>query len=271
MYILREDHRIRRAAIFGVSAVAVFTLLHILHTLIGQTVILWAISLGNVLSSAVCALLCGILWHHFRAGEVLKRIWGSLWIGLTLWTVGEIIYAIYDVFLVEEAPYPSLADVLFVPGFIPLFLALFFRYNSLRISPPRRLVIVSGAAFGTVTALWLVFVLGPIVESPESGSTIEQILSIVYPLGDLLVVMGALLSMLALAGGELSLPWGSIALGCLVLAFSDSLYSYSNWEGIYQPDSGLNFITALTDISYFAGYVTIALGLYVQTRLQRIL
>jgi hypothetical protein len=111
----------------------------------------------------------------------------------------------------------------------------------------------------------------PIVTSPGEGEIIEKLLDIYYPLGDLLVVMGALLSMLALAGGELSLPWGAIALACLALAFSDSLYSYATWHDIYQPDSGPNFITALCDTTYIAGYVILAFGLYIQARLQRIL
>jgi hypothetical protein len=271
MYVLREDRRINIAAIASISVIAVIILFYTFYGWLGAKAMSWLIDLSSVLFSVTCAVLSGILWHHFRKGEVLKRIWGSLWIGLMLWAAAEIVYAVYELFILKETPYPSMADILFVPGFIPMFLALYYRYSSLRITPSPRVMLVTGAAFLSLAGLSLVFVLGPIISSPGSGSQIEQVLNIVYPVGDLLVVLGALLSMLALVGGELSLPWGLIALACLILGVSDSLYSFANWTGSYMPDNTINPITAITDISYVAGYVTMAFGLYVQARLQRIL
>ncbi|MBN1427635.1 MAG: hypothetical protein JXB07_04565 [Anaerolineae bacterium] len=271
MYILKEDDHIRKASII-IAAVMVFvTLLYALGQVLGMHIVVWLHTPITISSAIICAALSGILWRHFQKGEILKKIWGSLFTGLTLWAVAEIVYGISNMLLIEGIPYPSLSDVFFVPGFIPIFLALIFRYTSLRVTPPRKLVRISGAAFGMVTALWLMFVIGPIIESPGAGGTIEQVLDIIYPLGDLLIVMGALLSMLALVGGELALPWGAIALACLILAFSDSLYSYATWNEIYFPDQSINFITVLCDITYTAGYLVMALGLYIQTRLQHIL
>jgi hypothetical protein len=271
MYVVREDHHIHIAAIASISMIAVIALFYTFYGWLGADTMSWLIDLSSVLFSATCAVLCGILWHHFRKGEVLKKIWGNLWIGLILWTAAEIVYAVYELFILKDTPYPSLADVFFVPGFIPIFLALYYRYSSLRIAPSPGAMLATGAAFLVVISLSLVFVLGPIIRSPGSGTPVEQILNIVYPVGDLLIVLGALLSMLALAGGELSLPWGLIALACLILGVSDSLYSYATWTGVYMPDNTINPITAVTDISYVAGYITMAFGLYVQARLQRIL
>jgi hypothetical protein len=271
MVLSRGDLGTWAAVTVGVIVIGAVVLVFALHKVIGPGPVAWVINLLTIFSSLTCAVLCGLLWHHFRKGEILKKIWGSLWIGLMLWATAEILYAFYDLSPWVEEPYPSLADAFFVPGFIPMFLALIFRYASLRVTPPRKLVIISGAAFGAVAAFWLLFVLGPIIESPGAGSRIEQLLDIYYPLADLLVVMGALLSMLALVGGQLSLPWGAIALACLTLAFSDSLYSYATWKDIYQPESGTNFVTTLCDTTYITGYIILAFGLYVQARLQRIL
>ncbi|MBN1310502.1 MAG: hypothetical protein JXB30_03710 [Anaerolineae bacterium] len=269
MSILRKDDRIRKATVIVTAVMVIVILLYALGKVLGMGIVLVGYTLISVSSSIACAVLCGVLWKHFRKGEVLKRIWGSLWFGLILWAAAEIIYGVYDVFLVDGTPYPSLADMFFVLGFIPIFIALFSRYNSLRVDPPRKLVRISGAAFGMVTALWLMFVIGPIIESPGAGTAVEQVLNILYPLGDLLVVMGALLSMLALVGGELSLPWGMIALCSLILAFSDSLYSYATWNNIYFPGGNSNLITALSNITHVAGYLVMAFGLYVRIRLHR--
>lgn len=270
MYILREDNRIRIAAVLGGVAIIAITLVYMLHGLIGSTTLTAITDSSSVIFAATCAILCGILWHHFRKGEVLKKVWGFLWIGLILWTAAEIVYAVYELFILKDTPYPSLADAFFVPGFIPLFLALYYRYSSLRISPPRNWVIASGVAYIIVLLLWLIFLIIPMMQTPEPGAELEQALNIVYPIGDLLVVFGAMLTMLALVGGDLSLPWGAIALGCLLLAFSDSLYAYGTWNEIYLPDK-MNLVTALTDVTYVAGYIVMAFGLYVQARLQRIL
>lgn len=272
MCLSRGDLHTWTAILLGVIIMGATISVYALHGMLGADAVAWVSSFFTILASSACAVLCGILWHHFRKGEVLKKIWGSLWIGLMLWAIAEILYAYYDLSpLIETESYPSWADAFFVPGFIPMFLCLVFRYTSLRVKPPRNMVMIFGMAFTVVVVLSLVFVLGPIVTSPGEGESLEKILDIYYPLGDLLVVMGAFLSMLALAGGELSLPWGTIALACLLLAVSDSLYSYSTWTGIYLPDNNINFITAVTNIIYISGYVTMAFGLYVQARLQRIL
>jgi hypothetical protein len=270
MYTLHQDRRIR-IVLVAIAIVMVFLIvLYSLSNVLGPDAIAWIVTPLTILSAASCAGLSGMLWYHFHRGEILKKIWGCLWIGLLLWTAGELVYGVQELTF-GETPYPSWADLLFAPGLIPIFVALILRYTSLRVTPPRKLVRISGAAFGMVGALWLMFVLGPIVESPGSGSVTMEILNIYYPLGDLMIVMGALLSMLALAGGELSLPWGAIALSCLVLAFSDSLYSYANWKDIYALEDSINLVTALCDITYIAGYLIMAFGLYVQARLQRIL
>lgn len=272
MLLSKEDSRTWIALLLAVIIMGAAISIYALHNAIGAVALTWGSSFLTILASSTCAVLCGMLWHHFHKGEVLRKIWGSLWIGLILWAIAEILYAYYDLSLPpENVPYPSWADAFFVPGFIPMFLALVLRYTSLRVTPSRKMVIILGVAFAAVVALSLVFVLGPIITSPGEGKAIEKILDIYYPVGDLLVVLGAFLSMLVLVGGELSLPWGAIALGCLILAFSDSLYSYTTWTGIYLPDNNVNLISAVTDISYIAGYVTMAFGLYIQARLQRIL
>jgi hypothetical protein len=274
MYMIKEDSRTRTVIAIAGVLVLLNVVTYSLYNVMGDYgyIVFWVSDVCMAISAIACAVLCGILWHSFRKGEALRIVWGSLWIGLSLWAIAEVIFVTYDIFITPgDVPYPSAGDYLWVPGYIPLFIAMFYRYYTLRISPPRGQTLIAGAAFGTVAALWLVFVIGPIAENPTSGTLEQQILDIVYPMGDLLLVMGASLSMLALAGGELSLPWGVIALSCLTIAFSDSLYSYATWKDIYQPEGLMNAVTFLSDVTYVAGYVVMAVGLYIQARLQRVL
>jgi hypothetical protein len=66
----------------------------------------------------------------------LARYWGSLkesfslsWLsfasGLGLWFLGEVSWAVYTLLLGIELPYPSIADVFWISGYIPMLIALF--------------------------------------------------------------------------------------------------------------------------------------------------
>ncbi len=53
------------------------------------------------------------------------RIWPSFTIGLFMWFIAEIIFSVYYDVLGVSLPYPSLADVFYVGGYVPLFVGLY--------------------------------------------------------------------------------------------------------------------------------------------------
>ena len=79
-----------------------------------------------LLGSASCLLLFTILSNH-RNIEV-KRF-KLLFVGLTLWFLGEFTYSFYQIVLDTEAPYPGLGEIFYIAGFPPLIL---FTYRSFK-------------------------------------------------------------------------------------------------------------------------------------------
>jgi len=257
------------AALAAALLIGAFALLYVSSDSIGAEGILIANSIGNPLASLTCAALAFVLWRSFAKGENLRRVWLLLGIGMLMWGIAEIIFAYYDI-TATEVPVPSLADILWVPGYVPLFAALYLRYTTLPITPPRWQIALLLVAVLAAGAASVIFVISPNIALPEND-TASIVLSILYPVGDMLIVVGVGLTVLALLGGELSRPWLVIAVGFASIAIADSLYYYGYASGDYNSDLiPVTLVTAISDICYFGGYVLIALGTLVQARLQKV-
>lgn len=265
-----NDRNLVSAGAIGLLVILAVAALYAFNESVGLPIVKAVTDIGNFLFAAVCAVLCFRLLRVFDRGEVLWRVWLALGIGLGLWALAEAVYAFYEVILNIDTPYPSLADVVWVPGYIPLFAALVMRYRSLRVTPSAGMIASLAVVFLALAGVSLVFIISPMIASPDEGGLIVQVLNVLYPLGDLLVMFGALLIVMVLVGGQLSRAWLLIAAGCLLLTVADSLYSYGTWNTLYLPDGKINLLTGVSDVSYLGGYVVMAFGLYNEARLQRV-
>ncbi|MEW6567464.1 MAG: hypothetical protein AB1449_04725 [Chloroflexota bacterium] len=240
---------------------------------LGPQVALWVCDLAVVLIALVGGVLSAILWRSFGRGEVSRTIWASLTIGLLLWTLGEVIWAVDQLLLNQSLPQPSAADAAWVLGYVPLTLGMYLRYRSYRI-PLRTawhaaLLIAAALALGVIT---VILVLPELHQTPDSR-WLGRAVNILYPVGDLLVAYWAILIVSGLAGGTLFSPWRLIAAGYLCVTVSDLIFAYTVRLGLYQvsPASGLNLPTIASHWLYLASYLSIALGTYFHARLQRAL
>jgi hypothetical protein len=264
---LARDRKIVWAAAVGLAAIVAITLVQIFKP--GGSGTATAITdMGSLVFALVNLVLAVILWRASSPGEVLRLIWGSLAVGFLLWAAGEAMWTYYRVIAGQELPYPSLADIAWTIGYIPLVVGLFVRYRSFQTTPTRSRLLVIGGLFAAILILAIVFLIVPIVTYTGYERQAEQFLDVLYPVGDLAVAFAAMLVVLVLSGGELSLPWLFISAGFVVIALSDLLFSYATWNELYVDGS---FLQVFTDITYPASYVIIALGFYIQARFQRVL
>ena len=79
-----------------------------------------------LLGSASCLLLFTIL-SNTRNIEVQK--FKLLFLGVTLWFLGEFTYSYYQIVLDTDAPYPGVGEIFYVAGYVPLIL---FTYRSFK-------------------------------------------------------------------------------------------------------------------------------------------
>lgn len=256
---------IRNAAAAGgsfvVLAVAVFLLAP-------SSILVKIVSDGfPLLLSFSGAMLAFFLYRRQAKTQWGIRIWGTMTLGLFFWTVGEAIWTFYELVLRQEVPYPSVADVMWALGYIPLFLSVGYQLESLRASISRmgKLLIAAIIAAMIVLTVWLVVY--PILASPEAGTPFEMLFNLSYPLEDLILFSFGTALVLTFLGGQWALSWGAIALGILLLSVSDLLFSYGTWNGLYYPGGQLNFLSAAFDTLYIGAYALWNIGLLLRLRL----
>lgn len=268
---VRADRFLKWTASAAGVILTIITLLYLspVFDALGRDAVSWVYDVSTILAAAISTVLAFLLWRASERGELLKLAWGSLAVGLLLWTVGETLWDYYDLAR-RESPTLSVADIAWGLGYIPLLLALFWRYRSLQALPNRKQLRMTLVLWGVLAMLMIVLAIAPMAVSDTFSSRAERFVAVFYPLGDLLIVLVALLSVLALLGGKLSVPVLIITSGFLVVALSDMLFSYTNWQGSYAV-GGINTITAVVDVTYFASYVLIAFGVAMQARLQRVI
>lgn len=261
-----------RAALLAVLVVTLVGWLYTppVYRLLGGRTVLWIYDLANIAVACLGAWLAFLLWRSFKPGETLSIIWGFLATGLTLWALGEIIWSSDQLLFGEKLPYPSTADVVWLAGYVPVILALALRFRTFQMRLARPVQFAALSAFGLGAAFTILTVIVPILQDSQAGGTLEKLVNVLYPIGDLTVAFFALLIVLVLMGGKLVGAWGLIAFGYLSLAISDVLYAYGVWQGTYQVDPalGLDFMSYLINLLYTASYVLVALGLYQRARLQ---
>lgn len=222
-----------------------------------------------IISAVTAAVLAARLWRTFEKGETMSLIWGNMALGLSLWAAGEFIWSSDQIWGGNSLPYPSMADILWILGYVPIILALGIRLRTLRIKPDKwwqyAILVVYGLVFVTV----LVFVITPIYNNTSSTTIFEKIVNLIYPIGDLIVAFLATSLMMVLVGGVLFSSWGMIALGFLFVSVSDLLYAWSLWQGTYQvnPVQGFDILSFIINILYVASYVLVAAGVYKQARM----
>ena len=207
--------------------------------------------LGEGVAALVATVLCSLAAR--RTAERQRLGWTLLAASAGTWCAGEIVWSIYEVGMNVSVPYPSLADAGFL-GAIPLAAAgILVFFSPARGTSTRFRLWLDGA----IILLGLFFVswtmgLRYVFES-TTGSLLETIVSIAYPLGD--IVIGTIL-VLALrrakdeAHGRLLLLLGGLAANSL----ADTAFAYLTANGTYGA------LGSVLDVGWVAGYLMIGLA-----------
>ena len=153
----------------------------------------------------------------------------------------------------------GLADVFWVVAYVFFASALFHQFLAIHRSLQRGIIILVVCVLGTLIgayafASWLASVYGRPID-------LDVLVNTFYGVGDLFLAMAALQLSVLFRSGALGRPW----IGLLIFALSDSIYAWLDISGVYTWSVGLgNSLVLIKDLSYFAAYIAIALGCYLQ-------
>lgn len=185
----------------------------------------------------------------------LKAAWLAMTIGFVFWLLGEVIY-VYNRLAAGTAPFPSWADAAYLAYYpwVCFALMLFPTARSWRSQAQAFLdaVIVTGSFF---LISWLT-ALRPVWQS-DPGSRLQFIVSVAYPVGDVLVMTVGLLVLIRAAPG-LRLTLSLLIAGLMAAALADSLWAYESNTSGYSAGSLIDLLyvanALLVIVALIAGY-----------------
>ncbi len=227
---------------------------------------------STTLLSPIAALAASVLffWARFVVKDPkFQRLWLWMGIGFGLWGIAEVIWAVYDL-AAGEMPSITIADLLWVIGYIPLYMAFAIRQRTAH----RTLTEAQKWIIGIISLVLLVFTaivaILPILQNYEPGRWLESLVYLAYPVGDLGLVVMSCASLLLLKGGRYSLGWRLVFTGIFVMSVSDILYNYATWNDLYYPEEQVNFLSSFIDTTYILSYMLAGFGAYVYSVLWEI-
>ena len=199
-------------------------------------------------ASAVCAVAA---WR--RAGR--SRLgWALIGTMCLSWGVGELIWSYYEIGLGHQVPFPSLADVAYLAAVPFAALGVFVFTVGKPNAVSRSATVLDGSIMaGSLLLVSWVTVLGSVYQ-PGSESLFALVISLAYPIGDVVV-----LTMVLLLVGRVSpsdrWPLSLLAAGLAANLLSDSVFTYLTAQSGYGP-------AQLIDAGWVAGFLLIALAAF---------
>jgi hypothetical protein len=229
-------------------------------------------SINSNISSllSVCiAVMAVILWYKVGKKSKNKLVWLGFTIGWTLWAVAESWWAIAQNFS-QELPYPSGADIFWLIGYIPMYIALWERNRTIPFNANRVQKLLIASSIILSIGITTVYVLMPILADSDANTVIENFLNIAYPAADLFLLILILRIFFNYQQGSYGRVWFWLSIGFVFESISDLVYSYASTVNLYYPNGTANFIsTVAVDFPYNLSYLFILIGFIVMHAMQR--
>jgi PAS domain S-box-containing protein len=203
--------------------------------------------LGQAFLPVMDAVALYATWGASRrtaASPELRAFWRLMALAVASQTVADLLLLV-NVVRYEVAPFPTAADPFFLAFYVLLFLAL-LRVPVAHVSPARRLrIALDGATIvvGGGAVVWY-FVLGPTAEA-GGQSALATAVSLAYPIGDLILLVGLAAVLLRQAPEVLRLPLLLIAAGVLMSIVADVVYGYGVLHGTYRNGDPIDTLYVL--------------------------
>jgi hypothetical protein len=211
----------------------------------------------NVVAGAALFLSLIIVWKQ-KFGGLHGKTYAAFAFGLCLWFAAELLQTYYEIGTDDEVPYPSVADALWLAGYVPFGYHLFATYRFFNKSAkPHNLLIVVASTAGIFGSLVPIIVLN---SSLLTDNLPELIVNVMYPSLDAALIVPAIMMFSILRKGRLTaIPWVLLSASILVIAAADSAFGYI---AATNPDSEIWGFS----VFYLSGYLCMGGALYCHNR-----
>ena len=251
-----DTKSVRNKVICVLFGSIVFTTFLIILSPSDQKVILTDII--EPLAAAVAVAFSILIIYRQKTDGLIGKAYCFLGIGLALFLTAEIIWSYYEIGLQIENPFPSIADALWIIGYLPLSYFVFKMYRFYGASRSRAhqiFVSVTGAVF----ILYLASAIYQHSDLATQIGTLSFLISICYPMLDILLLVPAALIILNPVKGELtSIPW--IFLAVIIMSIGDTAFAYSSDIALPQNTSWI------WNLFFISSYFVTSAGLFWHNR-----
>jgi two-component system, cell cycle response regulator len=179
---------------------------------------------GLIVVSALGCLARGVVVKHERAA------WLMLGTGIAFWAAAEILATVWLNHL-QNPPYPSVADALYLTFYPAIYIALVLLVRG-RMSEARASLWLDGLIAALAVAVAGELFVFQAILAQEQGSALAVATDLAYPLGDL-VTLALVIGVFALTGWRPGRAWTLIGVGLAALATADCVYAYQAAHGTY--------------------------------------
>ncbi len=197
---------------------------------------------GVFLAAAAACVLRGVLVRAERLPWLL--IAG----GVSVWLAGDV-YWTFRISKLDEVPYPSFADALYVAGY-PLMYAGIAMLSRSRLRGVDRTLWLDGLIGALAVASVALAFLQPALAGTTEGDLKTIFVNLAYPLGDV-VLLSLVVGAIALGGWRADTAWSIFACGLAITGIADVIYLQQEATTGYVPGSW-------PDTMWLAGAVAIA-------------
>ncbi len=188
---------------------------------------------------------------HTSGDRAVRRAWWLLAAAFTSYAIGDLIWFFIEVVQGHVVPTPSLADLGYLAFYPFLILALLSLPRTQHRSDRALLLDLGIVCTGCAAAVWWL-VVGPVVAAIGSD-TVETLVALAYPVGDMLVLFALAAAVLGRVRGVRPAVLVLLGIGTLCNAVADLSYARLALEESYAAGGWL-------DIAYMAGWLALGLA-----------
>jgi hypothetical protein len=205
--------------------------------------------------AALAMAVLNVVKVGVRRNDRLSVVWFSFMLTLVLWFLSEVAWSFYPLVLGIPTPYPSIADVLGLAGYVPVMfglLVLVWPFKEAFASKKLGGVLLLALALSAVLVALLSRVVTP-MELPA------LLVNLAYPILDVVALAIAIPAMAIFIKGAFWRPSLFLVIGLILALGAQVLFAVTALNGTYYSGHPLELI-------YDWGYLLAALGFYLRRK-----
>ncbi len=208
----------------------------------------------TVATAGFAAIVLTLIVDCFQPEEPPRRMWGAFSGAMWCWTIGEVIWAWYNL-TVLEVPDFSGADIFWFIGYVFLTASILNQFKLIYFGQ-------MSALYSAATVIWTFSIMLTTMILAITGSTdiLIDFMGVFYPIADFFVAATALILVITFRRGTLAYPWLSL----FAFVVADSLYIWATSSDIYNYEMSGSITNLMVDGAYQLAYIILSWGVFQQ-------